>query len=101
MISNKGGIYEKEGGDMKTDQTTAEEKRLKEARDRNIPRKKWGPYLSERQWGTVHEDYSEGGGVSNEGGRRRRLDKVYSSANSPIGFLAGQILISTIRGSRI
>ena len=23
--------------------------------------KKWGPYLSERQWGTVREDYSEGG----------------------------------------
>ena len=26
-----------------------------------IPWKKWGPYLSERQWGTVREDYSEGG----------------------------------------
>ena len=25
------------------------------------PWKKWGPYLSERQWGTVREDYSEGG----------------------------------------
>jgi hypothetical protein len=46
---------------MNPDQTTLEEKRLKEARDRNIPWKKWGPYLSERQWGTVREDYSEGG----------------------------------------
>jgi hypothetical protein len=26
-----------------------------------VPWKKWGPYLSERQWGTVREDYSEGG----------------------------------------
>jgi hypothetical protein len=35
--------------------------RLREARDQNIPWKKWGPYLSERQWGTVREDYSEDG----------------------------------------
>jgi hypothetical protein len=26
-----------------------------------VPWKKWGPYLSERQWGTVREDYSPGG----------------------------------------
>jgi hypothetical protein len=38
-----------------------ESRRLLEARDRNVPWKKWGPYLSERQWGTVREDYSEGG----------------------------------------
>ena len=29
--------------------------------DKKAPWKKWGPYLSERQWGTVREDYSEGG----------------------------------------
>jgi hypothetical protein len=40
---------------------TAEHDRLEEARDRKAPWKKWGPYLSERQWGTVREDYSEGG----------------------------------------
>src|SRR5437773_930897 len=40
---------------------TAEHIRLEEARDQSIPWKKWGPYLSERQWGTVREDYSEGG----------------------------------------
>jgi hypothetical protein len=32
---------------------TAEQGRLEEARLQNIPWKKWGPYLSERQWGTV------------------------------------------------
>lgn len=37
----------------------AEEQRLLEVREQRIPRKKWGPYLSERQWGTVREDYSE------------------------------------------
>jgi len=30
-------------------------------RDREAPWKKWGPYLSERQWGTVREDYSDNG----------------------------------------
>ena len=38
-----------------------EQKRLNEAREAGIPWKKWGPYLSERQWGTVREDYSENG----------------------------------------
>jgi len=31
----------------------SEQKRLNEAREAGIPWKKWGPYLSERQWGTV------------------------------------------------
>ena len=30
-------------------------------REKGIPWKKWGPYLSERQWGTVREDYSQDG----------------------------------------
>ena len=38
-----------------------EQKRLNEAREARIPWKKWGPYLSERQWGTVREDYSDDG----------------------------------------
>jgi hypothetical protein len=36
--------------------------RLEQARNRTAPWKKWGPYLSERQWGTVREDYSPDGG---------------------------------------
>jgi hypothetical protein len=43
----------------------AEQKRLKSARDEGVPWKKWGPYLSERQWGTVREDYSENGDAWN------------------------------------
>ncbi len=38
-----------------------EQKRLNDAREAGVPWKKWGPYLSERQWGTVREDYSEDG----------------------------------------
>ena len=40
---------------------TAEELRLEEAREKAVPWRQWGPYLSERQWGTVREDYSENG----------------------------------------
>ena len=44
--------------------TSAGEKeraRLLEARESGVPWRKWGPYLSERQWGTVREDYSDSG----------------------------------------
>src|ERR1700758_4495829 len=40
---------------------TVEDRRLEEARTRKKHWKRWGPYLSERQWGTVREDYSENG----------------------------------------
>ena len=40
---------------------STEQERLQESRESNVPWKKWGPYLSERQWGTVREDYSESG----------------------------------------
>ena len=39
----------------------AEQERLNAARESGVPWKKWGPYLSERQWGTVREDYSHDG----------------------------------------
>ena len=42
---------------------TAEERRLQEDRSRTVNWKRWGPYLSERQWGTVREDYSASGTV--------------------------------------
>src|SRR6188768_2179662 len=38
-----------------------EQRRLNEARETKAPWKFWGPYLSERQWGTVREDYSSDG----------------------------------------
>ncbi|NOZ61377.1 MAG: glucosidase [Calditrichaeota bacterium] len=40
---------------------TAEKKRLLEEKQKKVPWKKWGPYLSEREWGTVREDYSADG----------------------------------------
>jgi hypothetical protein len=40
---------------------TAEARRLRAAQSGTAPWKKWGPYLSERQWGTVREDYGANG----------------------------------------
>ena len=44
---------------------TAEHKRLQENSQKKVPLEKWGPYLSERQWGTVREDYSANGDAWN------------------------------------
>lgn len=41
--------------------TDPENMRLAEISEQNVPWRKWGPYLSERQWGTVREDYSRDG----------------------------------------
>ena len=40
---------------------TEEERRLQDADQSGVPWRLWGPYLSERQWGTVREDYSSNG----------------------------------------
>lgn len=42
---------------------SAEKKRLKENTEREKHWRRWGPYLSARQWGTVREDYSSDGSV--------------------------------------
>src|SRR5262245_17558496 len=44
---------------------TAEALRLKEASEQGVRWRQWGPYLSERQWGTVREDYSDDGNAWN------------------------------------
>ncbi|MEO8111285.1 MAG: glucosidase [Ginsengibacter sp.] len=44
---------------------TEEHKRLRENAGKDIPLELWGPYVSERQWGTVREDYSENGDAWN------------------------------------
>src|SRR6201993_1621732 len=44
---------------------SAESRRLADANAGQIPWRKWGPYLSERQWGTVREDFSRSGDAWN------------------------------------
>ena len=46
---------------MSQSTATTEEQRLEESRERKAHWKRWGPYLSERAWGTVREDYSGNG----------------------------------------
>ena len=45
----------------KSNETYSEHQRMEAARLGTAPWNKWGPYLSERQWGTVREDYSDYG----------------------------------------
>jgi hypothetical protein len=65
----------------------AEQKRLNDAREAHIPWKKWGPYLSERQWGTVREDYSENGDAWNYFTHDHARSRTYKWGEDGIGGL--------------
>ena len=56
---------------------THEQKRLNDARESGIPWKKWGPYVSERQWGTVREDYSTDGNAWDYFGHDQSRSRAY------------------------
>ncbi len=51
--------------DSKHQTSTPEHERLRETQDGNVNWKQWGPYLAERAWGTVREDYSANGDAWN------------------------------------
>jgi hypothetical protein len=55
----------------------AEHERLHEADHEKIPWRRWGPYLSERQWGTVREDYSDNGDAWNYFPHEHARSRVY------------------------
>ena len=65
-----------------------EQKRLNEAREAHIPWKKWGPYLSERQWGTVREDYSENGDAWNYFNHDQSRSRAYRWGEDGLGGLS-------------
>ena len=56
---------------------TTEQRRLNQAREIGLPWKKWGPYLSERQWGTVREDYSRDGNAWNHFSHDQARSRAY------------------------
>jgi Mannosylglycerate hydrolase MGH1-like glycoside hydrolase domain len=56
---------------------SVEGKRLDAARDEKVPWRKWGPYLSERQWGTVREDYSQNGDAWNYFSHEQARSRAY------------------------
>ena len=53
-------MFDEPGADANPTQTP-EHRRIEEEAHREANWKRWGPYLSERQWGTVREDYSDDG----------------------------------------
>ena len=55
----------------------AEHARLEEAREKKLAWKKWGPYLSERQWGTVREDLSASGDAWNSFSHDQARSRAY------------------------
>lgn len=55
----------------------AEQQRLIDNKEKNIHVEKWGPYLSERQWGTVREDYSNNGDAWNYFTHDHSRSRVY------------------------
>ncbi|MCL5030451.1 MAG: glucosidase [Bacteroidetes bacterium] len=62
-----------------------EKNRLAESNSRKVRWKKWGPYLSERQWGTVREDYSANGDAWNYITHDQSRSKAYRWGEEGIG----------------
>src|SRR5512138_1000673 len=71
---------------------TTEEIRLKEALEQKVPWKKWGPYLSERQWGTVREDYSENGDAWNFFTHDHARSRAYRWGEDGLRYLRRKIV---------
>jgi hypothetical protein len=62
-----------------------EQLRLQEAREQKVLWKKWGPYLSERQWGTVREDYSDNGDAWNYFSHDQARSRAYRWGEDGLG----------------
>ncbi|KXS19926.1 hypothetical protein M427DRAFT_433452 [Gonapodya prolifera JEL478] len=67
---------------------TAEERRLEEADAYNKHWRRWGPYLSDRQWGTVREDYTYNGDVWNSLTYEDAMMKAYRWGEDGIGGIS-------------
>lgn len=67
---------------------SAEEKRLNDNAGKKVPLEKWGPYLSERQWGTVREDYSANGDAWNYFTHDQSRSRVYRWGEDGMGGIS-------------
>lgn len=67
---------------------TEEKKRLQETKDGVYNWKKWGPYLTERQWGTVREDYSPNGAAWDNVTHDDARSKAYRWGEEGIGGIS-------------
>jgi Glycosyl hydrolase family 63 C-terminal domain len=69
---------------------TIEQQRLLAAQERSAPWKAWGPYLSERQWGTVREDYSEAGDAWNYFSHDQARSRAYRWGEDGLAGISDQ-----------
>jgi hypothetical protein len=67
---------------------TAEHERLAATTEGNAAWKKWGPYLSERQWGTVREDYSDNGDAWNYFTHDQARSRAYRWGEEGLGGIS-------------
>ncbi len=67
---------------------SSEKDRLDEARTNRAAWKKWGPYLSERQWGTVREDYSDNGDAWNYFTHDQARSRAYRWGEDGLGGIS-------------
>ncbi len=63
-------------------------KRLQLNATKEVPIEKWGPYLSERQWGTVREDYSPDGDAWNYFPHDHARSRVYRWGEDGLGGIS-------------
>jgi len=68
-----------------TSHLTKEEERLEESKKRTVHWKSWGPYLSERHWGTVREDYSPDGNAWEDFSHDQARSRAYRWGEDGIG----------------
>jgi len=64
--------------------------RLAEARERKAAWKLWGPYLSDRQWGTVREDYSAQGDAWNAFTHDQARSRAYRSGEDGLAGISDE-----------
>src|ERR1700710_347859 len=67
---------------------TEEHRRLRINSAKEVPLERWGPYLSERQWGTVREDYSADGDAWNFFSHDHARSRAYRWGEDGIGGFA-------------
>ncbi len=69
---------------------TPETVRLQETHEHDTAWKKWGPYLSDRQWGTVREDYSSDGDAWNHFSHNQARSRAYQWGEDGIGGICDE-----------
>ncbi len=88
MMENRGRIMQRSKSKLVEVNLSPEEMRLRESRDRTAHWKRWGPYLSERSWGTVREDYSAHGTAWDYLSHDQSRSKAYRWGEDGIGGIS-------------